>query len=63
MRRAQAKQKVNVIGDAAHRFGNDLQCPNYAAKVSVKTRSPVRQDKRTLMLGAENGMAMKAEMR
>jgi hypothetical protein len=49
---------MDVIRNTPYRFGYDLQSAERAIQVSMKTRAPIRCDKRALVLGAENDVAM-----
>src|SRR5262245_25463853 len=53
VRRAQARQDMNMIGDAAHRFGHAAEAAHGSSDVSVQLFTPSWCDDWPALLGAE----------
>jgi len=53
---------MDMVCNTADRFGYDLQSAERTTQVSMKARTPIRCDERALVLGAENDVAMEAQV-
>jgi len=62
MCRSKSKQQMDVIGNAAHRFGNNFKRLCRATEIGMKARTPFGCNKRALMFGAENDVEVQTEV-
>src|SRR6266576_4297075 len=61
MRRAQAEEEMNMVGNTSDGFGDSTKSAHGAAEVFVHLSAPRIAEKRAALFGGENDMVVKAQ--